>query len=318
MEMETPAVSVVIPTRNRPDMVCHAVRTVLAQTYSNFEIVVVVDGPDEATVTALHSIGDDRIRVVALENNVGGAEARNVGVRNSRGHWVALLDDDDEWLPLKLEYQMKAAERRRTDKALIASRFYFRQDGIDVMGPLILPGTRPGDRAKMSEYPFESDCGFQTSVYVCNRELFLKVPFIKGLPGMQDVDWFLRLMMDPEVELIVVPEPLSIYNSPTGRPTISTGLTWEKPLEWAQKNRHLITPRAYSLFIVRTLVPRAVSEHSGFRGFRKLLQECVFGGSADLKILGLFLIRYLLPEDVRYRLRSRLLRISAGNGFSPA
>jgi len=313
MEMETPVVSVVIPTRNRPDMVCHAVETVLAQTYSDLEIVVVVDGPDETTVNALHAIGDSRIRVVALENNVGGAEARNVGVRNSRGQWVALLDDDDEWLPLKLEYQMKAAEGRKTDKALIASRFYFRQDGIDVMGPLILPGTRPSDRARMSEYPFESDCGFQTSVYICNRELFLKVPFIKGLPGMQDVDWFLRLMMDPEVELIVVPEPLSIYNSPTGRPTISAGLTWEKPLAWAKANRHLMSSRAYSLFIMRTLVPRAVDERSGWRGFWTLLRECFFVGSPSLKIVGLFFIRYLLPEDVRYRLKTRFFPVSAND-----
>jgi glycosyltransferase involved in cell wall biosynthesis len=314
MEMEIPVVSVVIPTRNRPDTVCRAVETVRAQTYTNFEIVVVVDGPDEKTVNALNAIGDPRIRVVALLENLGGAEARNVGVRHSRGQWVALLDDDDEWLPSKLELQMRLAEKRAGKKTLIAGRFYFRQGGKDVMGPMILPG----ERSRMSEYPFESDCGFQTSVYVCDRELFLAVPFIKGLPGMQDVDWFLRLMKDPEVELLACPEPLSIYNSPVGRKTITSGLTWKKPLKWAQDNRHLMSGRAYSLFIMRTCVPKAVEEHSGFEGFRLLFRECFFNGSPDLKIAGLFFLRYTLPEDLRQRIKNRFFPVSIGDGLNPA
>jgi glycosyltransferase involved in cell wall biosynthesis len=314
MDMEVPVVSVVIPTRNRPDLVCRAVETVRAQTFTNFEIVVVVDGPDEASVAALNAIGDPRIRVVALQENVGGAEARNVGVRNARGQWVALLDDDDEWLPKKLEYQMRLADTRTSDKALIASRFYFRQGGRDAVGPKILPK----DRSRITEYPFESDSGFQTSVYVCSRELFLAVPFIKGLPGMQDVDWFLRLMKDPEVELLACPEILSIYNSPVGRKTITSGLTWKKPLAWAKANRHLMSGRAYSLFIMRTCVPKAVEERSGFSGFKELFRECFFNGSPDLKIAALFFLRYLLPEDLRHRLKNRFFPVSAGTDLNPA
>lgn len=307
MENNIPTVSVVIPTRNRPELVCQAVRSVLAQTYSDFEVVVVVDGPDPATVDALNGLGDPRVRVVALAENVGGAEARNVGARDARGGWIALLDDDDEWLPGKLEAQMQLARQSGTNKVLVVSRFLFRKSGRpDVVSPKILPR----DRSRISEYPFASHSGFQTSVFVCSRELFLKVPFVKGLPGMQDIDWFLRVMADPEVQILVAPEPLSIYNSPVGRQTITTGLTWEKPLTWAQNNRHLMTPRAYSLFVVRSCVEKAVEQRSGLRGFWTLFRECMFRGSPDLHIIFLFFSRYTLTDERRHLIRAWFRRLS--------
>ncbi len=307
MENTIPTISVVIPTRNRPELVCQAVRSVLAQTYRDFEVVVVVDGPDPVTVDALNGLGDPRVRVVALAENVGGAEARNVGARDARGGWIALLDDDDEWLPGKLEAQMQLARQSGTNKVLVVSRFLFRKSGRpDVVSPKILPR----DRSRISEYPFASHSGFQTSVFVCSRELFLKVPFVKGLPGMQDIDWFLRVMADPEVQILVAPEPLSIYNSPVGRQTITTGLTWEKPLTWAQNNRHLMTPRAYSLFVVRSCVEKAVEQRSGLRGFWTLFRECMFRGSPDLHIIFLFFSRYTLTDERRQQIRARFRRLS--------
>src|SRR5580698_546767 len=101
-------VSAVIPTRNRPALVSRAVQSVLRQTHSDIEAVVVIDGPDPETAAALEAIGDPRVRVIALAENVGGSEARNVGAREARGEWIALLDDDDEWLPEKIEKQIQS------------------------------------------------------------------------------------------------------------------------------------------------------------------------------------------------------------------
>ena len=98
---EYPLVSVVIPTRNRPRLVLRAVASAMRQTYRTLQIVVVVDGPDTESVIALREVQDARIKIVALHENVGGSEARNVGVRESSGNWIAFLDDDDEWLPEK-------------------------------------------------------------------------------------------------------------------------------------------------------------------------------------------------------------------------
>ena len=107
--MATPFVSAVIPTRNRHQLVLRAVHSVLTQTYENLEAIVVIDGPDSVTRSALGAIVDPRLRVVELEHSVGGSDARNRGVREARGEWVALLDDDDEWLPSKIEKQVDVA-----------------------------------------------------------------------------------------------------------------------------------------------------------------------------------------------------------------
>src|SRR5262249_32788271 len=104
-----PLVSIVIPTRNRPGLVTRAVRSALDQTFSAIEVIVVLDGPDEKTIRALAEVEDRRLCLVILTQSVGAQEARNAGVRKARGQWVAFLDDDDEWLPLKLERQIEAA-----------------------------------------------------------------------------------------------------------------------------------------------------------------------------------------------------------------
>src|ERR1700758_1632604 len=101
-EPSQPLVSAVIPTRNRPDLVCRAVRSALAQTYPNIEVIVVIDGPDPVSFASLEVLGDPRIRIIALKESVGGSEARNTGAREAKGSYIALLDDDDEWLPEKI------------------------------------------------------------------------------------------------------------------------------------------------------------------------------------------------------------------------
>src|SRR5260370_12535343 len=103
-------VSTVIPTRGRPELLLRAVRSVLAQTLREIEAVIVIDGDDPATERALEELvrEDGRVRVIALATSVGGSDARNRGVDAASGEWVAFLDDDDEWLPGKLQAQLEA------------------------------------------------------------------------------------------------------------------------------------------------------------------------------------------------------------------
>src|ERR1700761_8993743 len=116
-------VSAVIPTRNRPALVCRAVQSVLRQTHQDIEAVIVIDGPDAESKAALEALGDPRVRVVALAENVGGSEARNVGAREAHGEWIALLDDDDEWLPDKIEKQIALAETLRGPRIMVACKY---------------------------------------------------------------------------------------------------------------------------------------------------------------------------------------------------
>ena len=114
-----PAISVVIPTYNRQVLVQAAIESVLAQTYEDFELIVVDDGSQDDTATVVRERfgADPRLRIVAKKNG-GTASARNRGVREARGALLAFLDSDDLWLPRYLESQREVLEREGADMVL--------------------------------------------------------------------------------------------------------------------------------------------------------------------------------------------------------
>jgi glycosyltransferase involved in cell wall biosynthesis len=104
-----PLVSVIIPTYNRGALIGRAIDSVRAQTYPNIEIIVVDDGSTDDTQDRLRQYGDG-VRVVSQEN-AGPAAARNKGIAQARGEYIAFLDSDDYWLQGKLARQIEALEK---------------------------------------------------------------------------------------------------------------------------------------------------------------------------------------------------------------
>ena len=102
-------VSVIIPTYNRTEYVTQAIDSVLAQTYMDYEIIVVDDGSTDKTREVLEPYMD-KITYIYQENT-GVSAARNTGIKAAKGEWIAFLDSDDEWLPGKLAVQIRAVER---------------------------------------------------------------------------------------------------------------------------------------------------------------------------------------------------------------
>ena len=105
-----PKISVVIPTYNRADKVLSAIESVLSQTYPDLEVIVVDDGSTDDTGQVLGEAFGHRIRYYAQPNQ-GASVARNKGISEARGEWIAFLDSDDFWEKDKLEWQLKALER---------------------------------------------------------------------------------------------------------------------------------------------------------------------------------------------------------------
>jgi glycosyltransferase involved in cell wall biosynthesis len=104
-------VSVVIPCYNGSACVPDAIRSVLAQTYPRLEVIVVDDGSSDGSPDVVRSIDDSRVRLVEHDANRGIAAARNTGVDQARGEYVAFLDQDDTWYPRKLEKQVEILDR---------------------------------------------------------------------------------------------------------------------------------------------------------------------------------------------------------------
>src|SRR5216684_2095663 len=105
-----PKVSVVIPNYNRAAKVQNAIQSVLLQTFSDLEVIVVDDGSSDGTGRILGETYGDRIRY-CFQTNQGASVARNRGIEEARGEWIAFLDSDDLWEKDKVEYQFKALEQ---------------------------------------------------------------------------------------------------------------------------------------------------------------------------------------------------------------
>jgi glycosyltransferase involved in cell wall biosynthesis len=121
--MKTKLVSVVIPSFNRVGVVCETVDSVLKQTYPAVEAIIADDGSSDGTAEVIRARygGNERVRYFAQPNG-GAASARNLGLKNARGEYVAFLDSDDVWFPGKLEAQIASLESI-PDAGLIWSDF---------------------------------------------------------------------------------------------------------------------------------------------------------------------------------------------------
>ena len=106
--MHSPVVSIVLPTFNRLPLLREAVRSVLAQSYPKWELIIVDDGSTDGTIDWCRSIGDSRVRPVSAGPRHRPAVLRNLGVGHARGTWIAFLDSDDTWHPEKLARQLAA------------------------------------------------------------------------------------------------------------------------------------------------------------------------------------------------------------------
>jgi glycosyltransferase involved in cell wall biosynthesis len=298
-------ITAVIPTRGRADLVVRAVHSALGQTYPNVEVVVVVDGPDEATVKILQAIGEPRLRVVALTENAGGSEARNIGIREARGSWIALLDDDDEWLPDKLTRQMAARGKVNARHCLVTCQRLERQLGHpDIIAPRRI--LRPSE--DVSEYLFYSDdrkrhtCGPQTSSYLATKDLYLDVPFSKGLKCHQDWDWYLRAMQCGDTAGFMVEEPLYIMYVETTRPRVTDVARWEISLDWVESRKYLFTPRAYNSFLINDCLHRCEETRNRTRIFLKILALCWNSGGLRARDLITAAKWYVFRPSIRMRL----------------
>lgn len=110
-EISKVMISCIIPTYKRSDSLLRAVNSILDQTYENVEVIVVDDNEpnDEYSLIVQQNLGfieDERLRYLQQEKHINGAAARNFGVNQSKGQYIAFLDDDDEWMPDKLEKQV--------------------------------------------------------------------------------------------------------------------------------------------------------------------------------------------------------------------
>jgi glycosyltransferase involved in cell wall biosynthesis len=196
-----PRVSVVIPVFNRPTAVCRAIRSVLTQTFQDFEIVVVDDGSTDDTPAAIAAFADPRIRLIRHDRRCGGSAARNTGIRASAAEYVAFLDSDDEWSSRTLERQLEVFGRSNRPLGLV----YTGEEAVDADGRTIrfIPSVRD-DLAKV--LLLDNVIGGCSLAMVPRAILDELGGFDESLTSRQDVDLWLRISERYRVDF--VPEAL--------------------------------------------------------------------------------------------------------------
>jgi glycosyltransferase involved in cell wall biosynthesis len=308
LEPLKPLVSVVIPTYRRPQLVTRAVQSALAQTLQEIEVIVVIDGPDESTRNALAQINDSRLNVIELPIKQGSCKTRNAGVAAADAKWVAFLDDDDEWMPQKLALQLATAERSEYKFPVVTSYLIARTATTDETWPRRIPQ----HQEPISEYLFVRNTFFQgegliqTSTIFTSKELLEKRPFLSQ-QCHDDWDWLLTVDATEGVGVEFVPQVLSIWHLEKNHSSVSRVNPWQNSLRWIQGKRNLVTPRAYSSFILAEVTARAAKARDG-QAFFLLLWEAIRFGKPQLKDIGLYFGMWFCPPDTRKFLRNLLTK----------
>ncbi|KJC53640.1 hypothetical protein UP10_41845 [Bradyrhizobium sp. LTSPM299] len=297
-------VSVVIPTRYRPKLVLRSIHSVLNQTHEEIELIVVVDGPDEATVVAIQSVGDPRLRLVVNPRSMTAAGARNIGADHATGNWIAFLDDDDEWLPNKLEKQMALVSDHGSALVSCLSRI------VTPLATYIWPRTIYDNSIPIDEYFFDRRSLFsgidfiQTSSFLLPRPLFDKIRFNVESPH-DDWEFILRMSKEMGIKIETVPEVLVVLYFEEGRPSLSNSGNWVASLNWIESMKPIITPRAYSGFCLGVVGSRAAKDKAYF-AFPKLLKKAFRSGSPRFWHVAPYLLYWVAPQEMRRRVRNLL------------
>jgi glycosyltransferase involved in cell wall biosynthesis len=321
---EASLVSAVIPTRGRPDLLLSAIRSVFHQTWRPIEVIVVIDGPDPDTEARLATISDSRLRVVILPEISGGCTARNAGVHAACGEWIAFLDDDDEWLPEKIERQIAAIAESEAWFPVVTCRLIAHSPTTSrMLPPRIYDPSQP-----VADYLFcrtgLTDPGglMQTSTLLAPRDLLLAIPFREGLSMHQDWDWIIRVASHEGVTVTMLPKPLVIWRVDDGRATVSRSQNWQFSLAWIREMRRLVSGRAFSAFIAIQCVWRAQSSRANPFARLGILWAFLVEGQPEWRSSIDFLAYSVLPEGLRKTLRDRVRKrrpgFDAGSGLSLA
>lgn len=209
--MDYGLVSVIIPTYNRFDYCCRAIESVLAQTYQNFEIVVVDDASTDPQYDNNKLESYPKTKVIHLNVNMrtvlktkaAQGATRDIGIENSNGVWIAFLDDDDVWLPEKLATQL--TELQKAPGVLMSCTNYYKDKP-------------PYDPTKHTKPIYDECVNFLTydvgktvtSSMLVHREIVKKIGHHKIIPA-EDHNYWLRAMYISPV--LYIGTPLVVYDN---------------------------------------------------------------------------------------------------------
>jgi glycosyltransferase involved in cell wall biosynthesis len=202
-------VSIIIPTYNRPDFLEKLLSSIVRQTFQDYEVIVVDDSSQNIEgyrKVIEHFAGVMNIGYFRNDNNMGAPFSRNRGIKAAKGKYIALVDDDDDWLPEKLEKQVTLFEKSPKRLGMV----YTWADAVDIEGNIVYQyrSTIQGNAVK----EILADCFIPSPTVMVKQEFFKKAGFFDdSFPSCQDWDMWTRIL-SLGCECDVIKEVLAIYH----------------------------------------------------------------------------------------------------------
>lgn len=189
-----PKVSIILPTYNRASLIGRAIKSVLNQTYGDFELIIVDDGSTDDTEKIVGSFSDKRISYVKHEVNKGAAAARNTGLTIANGELIAFQDSDDEWVFHKLHKQIGIFEKLPSTVGMVYSNINIMTiDGKEILWNPTRYMPYDGN-VYHKILPNFRECHMQMGTSLIRRDCFQKVGgFDEKLPRFIDIELYIRI-----------------------------------------------------------------------------------------------------------------------------
>lgn len=197
-------VSIIMPNYNSEKYVEETIKSIISQTYENWELLFVDDCSTDKSVELVRSFGDERIRILQNEVNSGAAVSRNFALREARGKWMAFLDSDDIWEPYKLERQLKFM----VENGYSFTYTYYRVCNNGEWENFVRISPKKVTLRKLYNY-----CYFSTITVIYDKDVvgLLQIPDIK-----KRNDYALWLFALRKCDAYLYPEVMSYYIRHTG------------------------------------------------------------------------------------------------------
>lgn len=214
-------ISIIIPLYNKEASIATALRGVLAQTYQDFEVVVVDDGSTDGGAAVVETFEDPRIRLIRQEN-AGVSAARNRGIAEARGEHVAFLDADDEWMPEYLETQHKLTEKYSHCDVFVTNYEFHNEDGV------VTKTTINNLSFATEDGVFENyfEVAIASTPPICSISIMMRIEIIRSIGGFpvgvtlgEDLLTWARLAC--KYRIAYTKKPLAIYNFRTQKQLVT-------------------------------------------------------------------------------------------------
>lgn len=308
VSLHSPLISIVIPLFNKESQIYETINSVLAQTYKNYEIVIVNDGSTDNSCAIVKSIDDSRIRLIN-QSNSGVATARNRGITEAKGKYIALLDSDDLWKPTFLETIVKMTEKFPQCQVFAVNYEHKSQDNI-IIPTIINKIPFAGKYGELSNYFEVASCSnppiCSISIMAEKRAFEAIGGFPIGVKSGEDLLTWARLAC--KFRIAYCKESLAIYqipfdaskNNAVGRPHDKIDIVGQELEKLYNSNPNFIGLKDYVSFWYKMRASVSVRSNNSLTAIKECTKSLKFN-IFNTKAWGI-LILSIMPKTLRNKL----------------